>query len=176
MIRLRGILCRKNRRRVEGVGWCNGAALLASAAIAVRLVGSAGVAATAEGGKIHAEALSSLRKQKPWRESLRVMACRRYRYHAVPSLTVGVRSEMPRADRNLGLNPDCKGGDMLTDLAATVREKSLARRAGYGFPRGGDSMKLAKSSTWIFIFLRQFGYCQVLPGRFCCSVSPVRSS
>ena len=33
-----------------------------------------------------------------------------------------------------------------------------------------------KSSTAIFIFRRQLGCCQVLPGRFCCSVSPVRSS
>ena len=35
-------------------------------------------------------------------------------YRAVPSLTVGVQPEILQPDCKLRLNPDCKGGDMLT--------------------------------------------------------------
>jgi hypothetical protein len=50
------------------------------------------------------------------------------RYHTIPSLTVWVRSEIPRADRKLTPNPDCKGGDVLTIWLLTNPARRLTRK------------------------------------------------
>jgi hypothetical protein len=52
------------------------------------------------------------------------------RYRAFPSLTVGVRSEIPRGNRKMTPNPDCQGGDVLT---VWRRQASRDRVGGPGY-------------------------------------------
>jgi hypothetical protein len=73
------------------------------------------------------------------------------RHHAVPSLTVGVRSEIRRAARKLIPSPDCEGGVMLTiwlrQAASGLSQRYRYRRADREIPALADRVIPKKAAS-----------------------------